>query len=200
MDFSTSEEKFILQGDDYFNAQDFELALQEYKRVLEFSPEKVQVLYRVGCAYSQLLDVDLTIKFFNKVIAQEPHSAEAEVCLKWIENYNQLKKSRKSKIEVEIKFATEEEKCFTHQEEKAVYLCKHCNKPLCLTCVYPANNTYYCISCYQQFKEKRITLSAKKDDETKKIYEKIDMSNYKKAVWFILGLLFVLAVVYKFNM
>jgi len=199
MDFLTAEEKFILQGDNYFHTQNFELALQEYKRVLELFPEKVSVLYRIGCAYSQLLDIDLTIKFFNKVMEKEPHSAEAEVCLKWIENYKQLKKSLKSKIELEIKFATEAEKCFTHQEEKAVYKCKHCDKPLCLTCVYPANNTYYCINCYKQFKEKRITLSAKKDAEPKKIYEKIDMANYKKAVWFILGLLFILAVVYKFN-
>lgn len=198
MDFLTAEEKFILQGDDYFNANDFEMALQEYKRVLEFLPEKVEVLYRIGCVYSQLLEVDLAIKFFNKVIEKDPHSLEADICKKWIKEYNQLKKLRKSKLEVEIKFAAEEEKCFTHKEEKAVYKCNNCDNPLCLSCVYPAKNTYYCVSCYKQFKEKRITLAAKKVAEPKKIFEKIDLTPYKKAIWIILGLLFILALINKF--
>lgn len=196
MDNFSSEKNFMLEGDNYFYNRNFELALQEYKKYLEYTEENEKILYRLGCVYSHLLDAELTQKYFTKTIKFQENSSEALICKNWIKEYETLKPNYKSKSALEVKFAKEEEKCFHHQEENAVYKCTNCNKNLCLMCIYPANSTYFCVGCIQKFKQ--TVFKPEKKEAVKIIQEKIDLTFYKKSIWFIIGFFIILALIYRF--
>ncbi|HEY9867913.1 MAG TPA: tetratricopeptide repeat protein, partial [Candidatus Obscuribacterales bacterium] len=68
-------ENYLLRGKCFFHMQNFELAIQDFNKVLQFSPNYYQAFLWRGTAHAKLGNDDLAIKDYEQAIRLRPQLA-----------------------------------------------------------------------------------------------------------------------------
>ncbi len=66
-----------LQGDEYFNNEQYEEAVQAYTEYLKIKPRHIKTLYNRGRSYQELKKYDLAIEDFKAVLKLDPKNESA---------------------------------------------------------------------------------------------------------------------------
>ena len=68
-------------GDQYYEAGEYEKAIQQYNEYLKLKPRHIKSIYNRGRAYAQIGEYDLAVEDYLKVLKLEPKYASALVSL-----------------------------------------------------------------------------------------------------------------------
>lgn len=91
----SDSKKYAQQGDEFLKQNEFQKAIQAYKKSLELRPDYLDTHYELAKAYKFSSDYKNAVTSFEKYLQAKPNHAEANIllgeCYTQLGNYNQAK-------------------------------------------------------------------------------------------------------------